>query len=204
MDDDRTRWDNRYAGEGYLLGTRPSAFLVENIGLLQALCPGRKALDIACGEGRNSIFLARQGFVVTGVDISREGIAKALQRAAEERLEVSFLVEDLEAAELAGSWDLIVNFNFLLRDLFPRAVAALNPGGVMVVDTILDAPGLTGFHTRAFLLRPGELESLFAGFPGRILRYAEYPSDDVPTAKLIFRKSGAKEQSFGCGGALHL
>ena len=190
MEDDRTKWDNRYAGKAFFLGTQPSAFLVENIGLVQSLCPGRTALDIACGEGRNSIFLARQGFSVTGVDISPEGIAKAVLWAAAERQEVSFRVADLEAEELAGTWDLIINFNFLLRGLFPRAVAALNPGGIMVVDTILDTPSLPGEHTRAFLLQPGELESLFAGFPGRILHYGEHPCDTVPTAKLIFQKVG--------------
>lgn len=192
MDDDRTKWNGRYADDGYFLGTRPSPFLVQNVGLIRSLSPGTAALDIACGEGRNSIYLARHGFSVTGVDISPVGIAKAVRWAAAERLAISFVTADLDVGLPAGRWDLIVNFNFLLRELFPRAVAALNPGGVMVVDTILDTPSLVGFHNRAFLLRPGELAGLFARFPGEILHYTEYPDDNAPTAKLIFRKSGAK------------
>ena len=192
MDDDRIKWDSRYAGPGFFLGPAPSAFLVERIELIKSVCPGKKALDIACGEGRNSIFLARQGFCVTGVDISAEGIAKAAAWAEAERLEVEFLRADLEVYEFSGNWDLIINFNFLLRGLLTEAVAALNPGGVMVVDTILDTPSLPGEHTKAYLLQPGELKRLFADFPGSVLEYGEHPSDSVPTAKLIFCKNGVE------------
>jgi tellurite methyltransferase len=191
MDDDRIKWDSRYACPGFFLGPAPSSFLVERIDLIKSVCPGQKALDIACGEGRNSIFLARQGFCVTGIDISAEGIAKAATRAEAERLEVEFLTADLEAYEFTGTWDLIINFNFLLRGLLPEAVAALSPGGVMVVDTILDSPSLPGEHTKAYLLQTGELKRLFADLPGSVIEYGEHPFDSVPTAKLIFRKSGA-------------
>ncbi len=188
MEDDRTKWDNRYACAGFFLGPHPSAFLVEKIDLIKSVCSGRRALDIACGEGRNSIFLARQGFYVTGIDISEEGIAKATKWAEAARLAVEFITADLEFYEFTGGWDLIINFNFLLRDLLLKGVAALNPGGVMVVDTLLDTPSLPGEHTKAFLLQPGELKSLFAGLPGKILHYREYPLDSAPTAKLVFQK----------------
>jgi tellurite methyltransferase len=189
MDDDRSKWDSRYGGKGFFLGPDPSAFLVERIDLIESLCPGRRALDIACGEGRNSIFLAGRGFSVTGIDISAEGIAKASKWAGTERLAVEYVTADLEDYEFTRSWDLIINFNFLLRELLPRAVAALNPGGVMVVDTILDTPSQPGEHTRAFLLQPGELTRLFAGFPGKILIHEEHPLDSAPTAKLIFKNN---------------
>jgi len=192
MEDDRIKWDSRYAAEGFFLGPHPSPFLMERIDLIKSVCPGRIALDIACGEGRNSIFLARQGFSVTGIDISTEGIVKASRWAVAERLEIAFLVADLETYEFTGNWDLIINFNFLLRGLIPRAVAALNPGGVMVVDTILDSPFLPGEHTKAYLLQPGELKGLFADFPGKVLQYEEHLLDSAPTAKLIFCKSGVK------------
>jgi tellurite methyltransferase len=190
MDDDRSKWDSRYAGEGFFIGPAPSAFLVERIELIKSLCPGRRALDIACGEGRNSIFLAKRGFSVTGIDISPEGIGKAARWAEAERLDIEFITADLDVYELCGSWDLIINFNFLLRGLLSKGVAALNPGGVMLVDTILDTPCLEGGHTRAFLLQPDELTRLFAGFPGKILFHNEQPLDSVPTAKLIFQKNG--------------
>lgn len=190
MEDDRTKWDNRYTGEGLFLGPQPSTFLVEQIGLIKSACPGRRAFDIACGEGRNSIFLSRQGFSVTGIDISAAGIAKASKWAKAEHLEIEFIQLDLELYEFDENWDLIINFNFLLRGLLPKAVAALVPGGVMVVDTILDTPTLPGAHTKAFLLQPGELKGLFASFPGTVLHYEERPLDSAPTAKLVFQKSG--------------
>jgi tellurite methyltransferase len=77
MTDDRDKWNDRYAGAGFYLGPDPSRFLAENIALIKDLAPGKKALDIACGEGRNSIFLARHGFAVTGLYISEEGLTKA-------------------------------------------------------------------------------------------------------------------------------
>ena len=116
MEHDRLKWNSRYAAEGFFLA-RPSRYLVERIGLVESLIR-QESFDIACGEGRNSIFLARRGFAVTGVDISEEGLAKAARRAAEEGLEITFLREDLESTEY-DTWDLILNFNFLLRDLIP-------------------------------------------------------------------------------------
>ena len=188
MEQDRDKWNARYAAGSLFLGPHPSSFLAERIDWVESLAPGRKALDIACGEGRNSIFLARRGFAVTGIDISEEGLAKAARWATEEGLEIAFLRADLEGYRFTGSYDLILNFNFLLRDLIPKMVAALSPGGVILFDTILDSPALPGVHRKEFLLQPGELAAMFAHFPGTVLHYEERPRDVSPTAKLIFRK----------------
>jgi 2-polyprenyl-3-methyl-5-hydroxy-6-metoxy-1,4-benzoquinol methylase len=189
MEEDRSKWNERYSGAGFFLGPRPSQFLAEQLERLIALCPGRRALDIACGEGRNSIFLARHGFAVTGIDISEKGIAKARQWMEEEGLAIDFRVADLENYTLTATYDLIINFNFLLREMIPAEVDALSPGGLLVFDTILDTPSLVGCHTRRFLLRQGELPTLFAPFPGAILHHEEFPCAVNPTARLIFRKS---------------
>jgi tellurite methyltransferase len=188
MTDDRVKWNERYAGDGLYLGRAPSRFLVENMAHISRLLPGIKALDIACGEGRNSIFLAQNGFLVTGLDISEEGLAKADRWAKAEGVGVSFRCIDMETFEFKESYDLIINFNFLLRGLVPRMVEALNPAGVIVFDTILDTPTLEGFHNRGYLLRPGELRELFAPFPGEIILYEELPFGPSPTARLIFHK----------------
>jgi len=187
----RTKWNARYAAESLLLGPHPSSFLAERIDWIDALVPGRKALDIACGEGRNSIFLARRGFAVTGIDISEEGLAKAARWATEEGLAIDFLRAELEGYGFTESYDLILNFNFLLRDLIPKMVDALTPGGIILFDTILDSPAVPGVHRKEFLLQPGELAAIFAHFPGTVLHYEERPMDVSPTAKLIFRKQGA-------------
>lgn len=189
MNDDSRRWDERYRGEEFLLGTNPSQFLAERIEEVKRLCPGRKALDIACGEGRNSIFLARHGFSVTGLDISAVGIEKARQWAVREGLDCEFRLVNLEEYPIAEAYDLIINFNFLLRDLIPREVAALTPGGVILFDTILESPTAPVPHRKEFLLQPGELARLFAPYPGTILFCGEYPDSATPTAKLIYRQS---------------
>ncbi len=187
MDDDRGKWDARYAGSGFYLGPDPSPFLAENIALIKALAPGKRAFDVACGEGRNSIFLARHGFAVTGADIAAEGIAKAAKWAQEAGLAISFLCLDLAHYEFTETYDLIINFNFLLRDLVPKMVAALTPGGVIVFDTILDTPSLEGSHNKAYLLQPGELRDIFSSFPGSIIHDEELPTGPMPTARLIYK-----------------
>uniref|UniRef100_A0A831TZE4 Methyltransferase domain-containing protein n=1 Tax=Geobacter metallireducens TaxID=28232 RepID=A0A831TZE4_GEOME len=189
MNDDSRRWDERYRGEEFLLGTEPSRFLAERIEEVKRLCPGRKALDIACGEGRNSIFLARQGFSVTGLDISPVGLAKARGWAEREGLHCDFRLVNLETYRIAETYDLIINFNFLLRDLIPQEVAVLTPGGVIIFDTILESPTAPVPHRKDFLLQPGELARLFAPYPGTILFCGEYPDSATPTAKLIYRHS---------------
>ncbi|MBI1922363.1 MAG: methyltransferase domain-containing protein [Geobacter sp.] len=189
MEKDRIKWNGRYAGEGFFLGPNPSRLLEERIEAVEALLPGRRALDIACGEGRNSIFLARRGFSVTGIDISEEGLEKARRWATAEGVDIRFIRADLERYEFNEKYDLILNFNFLLRDLIPKMVAALNPGGVIFFDTILDTPTLVGHHNKAFLLQPGELRALFEPLPGETLFYEEFPAGPNPTAKLIFWKN---------------
>ncbi|WP_298434731.1 methyltransferase domain-containing protein [Geobacter sp.] len=188
MNDDKLRWNRRYLSEECLLGEKPSRLLAERIGELKRLCPGRRALDIACGEGRNSIFLARHGFEVTGIDISPVGLDKARRWAAREGLAIGFILADLERYRFTGTFDLILNFNFLLRDLIPREVAALVPGGIIVFDTILESPTAPIPHRPEYLLKPGELVRLFAPYPGEILYHGEFPNDPTPTAKLIFCK----------------
>lgn len=84
MESDRTKWNERYADDEYQMGLAPSRFLAERIELISSLSPGKRVLDIACGEGRNSIFLAHHGFQVTAVDISDRGVEKGRRRLAVE------------------------------------------------------------------------------------------------------------------------
>lgn len=193
MESDRIKWDDRYAGADLAMGEAPSRFLVERVGEILSLCPGRAAFDIACGEGRNSIFLARHGFRVTGVDISPVGLAKGRERAGAESLAVDFLPADLETYRFTATYDLIVNINFLLRELIPPAVAALNPGGLFLFESILDTPHLQGHHTRRFLLQPGELRELFKNLSGLILHCEELPDAEVPVARLIFQRAPQRQ-----------
>jgi tellurite methyltransferase len=194
MEEDRIKWDTRYGGAGYLFSFTPSRFLAESLDLINRMLPeSRRALDIACGEGRNGIFLAQNGFEVTAVDISQRGIDKGAGRAAELGLRVNFVQADLETFWPGETYDLIVNFNFLLRERIPFMVNSLAPNGMIVMETIMNTPSLQGMHTKSFLLDPGELETLFAGCDGSILLSEEKGSGETPVARVIFRKAGQSQ-----------
>ena len=188
METDRVKWNQRFGSEDYYLGDRPSPFLVQEIEQIKRLAPGTTALDIACGEGRNSIFLARQGFRVTALDISDVGIAKGMKQAEAAGVVVDFRQVDLDCYKIIDKFDLIINFNFLLRPLISEEVQALNPGGLLVFDTILGSPQLLAEHNPAYLLHHGELDKIFSGFDGKILFSEESRQGEMPTARLLFRK----------------
>jgi SAM-dependent methyltransferase len=172
----RERWDRRYAESGDSAPARaPSEWLAENEDLLRAHAgPGRRALDVAAGSGRNALYLAELGFEVEAVDISEVGLAR-LRAAADERgLPVHTRVADLESDGLGpGAYELVVNLNYLQRDLFDPLRAALAPGGLLLFETFGPAH-LAELGKRVspeFVLGPGELRDAFAAL--RIVRYAE-------------------------------
>jgi len=188
METDRIKWNQRFSSEDSYLGDRPSPFLAQEIERIKSLAPGTMALDIACGEGRNSIYLARQGFNVTALDISDVGIDKGRKRAEEAGVVVDFRQADLEGYGITEKFDLIINFNFLLRTLIPEEARALTPGGLLVFDTILESPQPEAGHNPDYLLRRGELRRIFEGFDGEILHAEELLQGEMPTARLLFRK----------------
>ena len=71
---DRDKWDSKYKTDEYITGKEPSSWLQTNVSLL---AKKGKALDIAGGEGRNSVFVASKGYEVTCLDISENGLRKA-------------------------------------------------------------------------------------------------------------------------------
>lgn len=182
------KWETRFQSKECVLGTNPTRYLVENMDLITSLIPGTRALDIACGEGRNSIYLAKRGFQVTGLDISATGLKKGRDWMEREGVQIDFRLVNLEKYEFTEQYDLILNCNFLLRDLVPKSVEALSHGGIILFDTLLDSPFVSNSHKKEFLLQPGELVRIFRKFPGEILEPQEMLHDEMPTAKLIFRK----------------
>lgn len=110
--DQRALWNARYedAGDDYLFGTEPNRFLARRAALFAA---GARALCIADGEGRNSVWLARHGLAVCAVDISPVAVHKARRMAAAADTRVDFMVADMLAAdwppaELAATFDWVV------------------------------------------------------------------------------------------------
>ncbi|MGI8803421.1 MAG: class I SAM-dependent methyltransferase [Solirubrobacteraceae bacterium] len=171
----REKWNRRYREPGFAALTgAPAEWLVENRDLL-AGAPGRRALDVACGDGRNSRYLAELGLAVLAIDVSDVAVAAVRAAARERGLPVDARVVDLEAEPLpgAGAYDVVVNLNYLQRDVFPALAAALAPGGLLVFETFAEAHVVelgNRFDAR-FLLAPNELLRAFPGL--HVRRYRE-------------------------------
>ncbi len=153
-------WDERYrlrerSGEDFDAAATP--LLVQTAGSLK---PGN-ALDLACGTGRNALYLARQGWTVTAVDGSAEAIHRLRERASEDALSVDAHAADLQLHQFpieANSWGLITICYYLQRDLFEVAKRGLAPGGtLLVIAHTVEA----GEEPNAVRLGEGELATYF-------------------------------------------
>jgi SAM-dependent methyltransferase len=127
-------WDARYGERGLLWTAEPNRFLVSE---LEGMAPGR-ALDLACGEGRNAVWLATTGWTVTGVDFSPVGVDKARRLADQLGVNVELVVADLAEWEASASYDLVLVLYLQVGpDARRRALAAasraLAPGGTLLV-----------------------------------------------------------------------
>ncbi|MCX5906259.1 MAG: class I SAM-dependent methyltransferase [Deltaproteobacteria bacterium] len=171
MGSDQIRWDKEFAGQEFTLGKKPNSFLKKHIHLL----PRGKALDLAAGEGKNAAFLAKRGFHVEAVDISKAGLKKARRLAGKNGVKIQTHCVDLNSYRIEpGKYDLIVDFYFLNRRLIPRIKKGLKIGGRVVFETYTTAQsrlGAGGPHTLRYQLKSNELLKLFDGM--RILFYRE-------------------------------
>ncbi len=170
----RERWNRRHAQIGaHLFPQPPAAWLTENRTTLLTTS-GCLALDIACGDGRNSAYLAQLGFEVDALDISDVAIDKLRAAATDHGLAVNAIRLDLEHEPLPRSdYDVIVQFNYLQRNLFGSLAQALAPGGILIAETVTRAHAeeLGNDFDRRYLLDAGEL---LAAFPDLdVLRYRE-------------------------------
>ena len=127
----KARWNERYDREMYLYGKEPAAFLKHKIGGLKV----GKALVLAMGEGRNAVFLAQNGFDVTGVDISEVAIKKCNKLAKERNTQVHTIVADLTGYDMGkAQYDLVTNFYYYDTSIFPQVIEALKPGGMFILE----------------------------------------------------------------------
>ena len=146
-----------------------------------------KALDIAAGEGRNSVFTATLGFEVVSMDISEIALTKAQRLADEKNVKITILSADLDNNSLPkNEYDLVLCFNFLERKLFPEIRKTLKPGGILFYETFnVDYLKYSNFK-KEWVLEPNELINVFNDF--RILRYREVDEDPKAFSSLIARK----------------
>jgi SAM-dependent methyltransferase len=165
---DSNAWDERYAGDDLVWSAVPNRFLVAEVG---ALPPGR-ALDLACGEGRNAVWLAEHGWDVTGVDFSNVGLEKARRLADARGVAVHWEVADVTNYTPAPeSFDLVIVMYLHLpevprRVVFRRAAAAVAAGGILLVvghDITNPSQGWGGPRDSAVLYGPDDVVADLGG-----------------------------------------
>jgi dihydroneopterin aldolase len=171
----------------------PARFLIDHFDDLQK----GNALDVAAGRGRNTLYLAAQGFNVEAIDWDEQGLAAIREAAADRQLpNISVRPVDLEANPtlLKERYDTVIVFFYLQRSLFPSLLGALKPGGVLMYETFLIDNHRRRMHPRRreFCLEHNELLGLSTGL--RVIHYDEgehdggHGAEPSFTAQLIARK----------------
>jgi len=150
---DKERWNEKY--QDNQIPNEPTKLIKE----YAPLATGRQALDIACGMGRHSRYLASLGFEVDALDISSVAIASLQGIPHINAIEVDFDTYALAKEK----YDIIVCTYFLERKLFPQMIEALKPNGILLFETFVHHPQNEKSPSNpAFMLAKGELEAFFS------------------------------------------
>ncbi|MBT8350243.1 MAG: methyltransferase domain-containing protein [Deltaproteobacteria bacterium] len=157
---DREKWNSRYLKN--MGGSDPSLIVKKFLNL----APVGNALDIACGKGRNSLFLAERGFMVDAVDISTVATNDLAGRVPN----INVICQDLDVWEIpTNRYELVVNVRFLDRRLFPMILDGLRTGGVLIFESF------SGGEKDKYCLKQNEL--LYAFQSLHIVHYKEEKTD---------------------------
>ncbi len=186
---ERTEWDRRYeAGSHQSLTPDPLLVSAYEEFIAPSFPQPARCLDLAGGVGRHAIFLAERGWNVTLLDVSPAGLDIAKREAGKRGLHIVAEQKDLSETPLPiANYDLVLNFFYLERTLFPQIAAALKAGGLLIFKTYTrEQLRLGGGPSHPMhLLESNELLRAFAGF--RVLHYRESIKDKA-VAELVARK----------------
>lgn len=163
-------WDKRYREGLYGEANEPHALVEQYAPLIPA---GRPVIEIAMGQGRDLLFLARAGFRVYGLERSTEAIRIARQTTDKEGLDISCVLGDALALPFrSNSAGAVLVFYFLERGIMDRLMELLAPGGIILYETLLKRQdGLDRPRDPRYLLDDGELFDAFRGL--ELLLYEE-------------------------------
>lgn len=165
---DRHQWDERYASTDRRFTPDPNGLIVPDV---LALRPGR-ALDLGCGEGRHTVWLASLGWRVVGVDFSTVGLARAQARARAEGLRAAFAAADVGTLHLRGGFDLVLA-SFFHPGSYAFVAGALAPGGTLLIvsyDITNLTEGAGGPQDPAHLIRRPDVTAELTGAGLRVER----------------------------------
>ncbi|MCP3984465.1 MAG: class I SAM-dependent methyltransferase [bacterium] len=175
----RDAWNHRYSATDLVWGTEPNRFVAEALG---ACRPDGRALDLACGEGRNAIWLAKQGWAVTGIDYSDVAIERARMLADAETVAIEWRCADTTSIDLeSGAFSLVV-VSYLqvprkdMQAVLTRIADALAPGGrlFMIGHALRNLEeGTGGPQHPSVLWNPEELALDLAGIGLQVERCEE-------------------------------
>ena len=160
-DADRIKWNDRYESGEYKGRTHPS----ELIQTWLPICEVGTALDLACGIGRNSAFLSREGFKVRGLDISEVALETARQSHTGPGVSLAFDAQDLDTFTIEGLYDLIVMVRYVNLSLLQQCCDHLKANGIIMVEEhlVLDnMEGVGGPRDPNFRVAPGVLREQLA------------------------------------------
>ncbi|MBK9032076.1 MAG: class I SAM-dependent methyltransferase [Myxococcales bacterium] len=179
-------WDQVYGSDDHVYGTTPNDFLRAHAGRI----PPGPVLCLAEGEGRNAVYLAQRGHAVTAVDQSPVGLAKATRLADDHGVALETVCADLAVYQpplghFAGAVAIFAHVPPAVRGpMYARAIAALRPGGVMLVEVYAPRQvtmGTGGPKDPAML---ADLPTLIAALAGLDLELAEEVERDVVEGRL--------------------
>lgn len=178
--EDKEKWNKKYENTPELLSNRAQSNKLSNV---IKYAKGIEALDVACGSGRNSIYLANNDFKVTSIDISEVAL-DTLNKKNNPNINTKLVDLDTYSFD-ENRYDLIIMVNFLDREVIPKLTNSLKKDGILFIETYM-------FHDENekspsnpnFLLKEGELKTLFNEKEVEILEYDEFFNESYELYKM--------------------
>jgi tellurite methyltransferase len=184
-DGEKISWDKKFSSDQYVFGKDPADSLTKYIKFLPK--KKLKVLDLAMSEGRNTIFMAKKGHDVTGIDISSVAIKKANALAKENNVNFKGIISDLTKYEFGKhEFDVILCYYFLDRNLITKIKNWVKPGGYIIFENFTVNDPVESRKNKKYLLLENELISLFEG--ERLIYFQELIHTNRRVSSIVIQK----------------